>query len=171
MNTVTAEINGFGTIRVYSKDLDWAINKFLPASPKVLWSLYEEWMGVTYASEFREGVTVTDLLIMLAAQAHGEVPDQPEEPVPYHQIARIACLRYRPDYRPDPLGGYVFVEGFGFDKAGKAVRIKPPDSCRRIPRQRPASYLIRAWPDIREQVSGRYVSSVLALGTPEPPRG
>ena len=160
---IEVDVKGYGVTRIQAKDLDWGIEHFLPASPAVLASLLEEWTGVT-VPEHLNRPTLSELLILLVAQARGDA-GQEEEPVPYHEVARISQLTYRAV--GDPPHHYEFVEGRGFNHDGQAVPIKPPSTCEVIPWQSPASHLLRAWPDIKDQVPQGFVRNVLSLSDEE----
>ena len=158
---IDVDIEGYGTIRVHAKDLDWGIEHFLPASPAVLASLYEEWTGAVGTRE--EQLTVSELVIMLTAQARGQA-EQEDELVPYYEVARISQLCYTLALDPKPHWQFVLARGFNHD--GQAVSIKPPDSCLKLIHQSPASHLIKAWPDIKDQVPQGFVRNVLNLEQP-----
>lgn len=162
---ITAEIPGHGTFRVHAKDLDAAISQMLPASPMVLRSLWEEWMGETMPKE--NTPTVSELLIMLTTIVHGNVEVDPETPTPYTELSRITTLVYGYlSHTEFALTSYAFISGEGFNKDGRRVTIKPPDVCQVIPGDRPASYLLMHWPDIREQVPEFFVRNALVLEGP-----
>ena len=161
--TIEVDVKGYGTFRVHAKDLDWAIEHLLPASPAVLASLYEEVTGTTVPDPINRP-TVSEFLIMLTAQYRGDA-GQEVEPVPYYEVARISQLTYRA--MGDPPHHYEFVEGRGFNHDGQAVPIKPPSTCEVIPWQSPASHLLRSWPDIKDRVPQGFVRNVLSLSDEE----
>lgn len=75
-------------------------------------------------------------------------------------LVEIVRLRYISD-AGFPMWDFSYC--WGIDNEGDVVRVTPPAAIYQIPKRRPATEIIKRWPEITKKIKGGYVNDVLSL--------